>query len=69
MDRNHCREFSRRCIALANRAIDGEQSTLFEMAAAWLQLAIELEADPVFQERMRKIRIFPVVEDAATART
>jgi len=53
------------CVELANDAPDGEQSMLFDMAAEWLWIADKLEADPVFQRKMRTIEIFPFKDLAA----
>ncbi|HSV22681.1 MAG TPA: hypothetical protein VLJ17_06595 [Xanthobacteraceae bacterium] len=53
---------SKRCVALANCAPDGAQSTLFELAAGWLRLATDLDADPMFRERVREVQIFPLVD-------
>lgn len=62
IDSNDCRELSKRCVALANCAPDGAQSTLFELAAGWLRLATDLDADPMFRERVREVQIFPLVD-------
>src|SRR5215470_10057066 len=43
MDANRCREYARRCIEKANDAPDKEQSMLFDLAAAWLRLAADLD--------------------------
>jgi hypothetical protein len=65
MDAGDCRNFSRHCVELANDAPDGEQSMLFDMAAEWLRIADKLEANPVFQRKMRTIEIFPIKNLAA----
>ena len=58
MDSNDCREFSKCCIEAANQAPDGAQSTLFELAAAWLRVAAELDGDQIFRDRMKGVEIF-----------
>ena len=66
MDSNDCREFSKRCIELANHASDSGQSTLFELAAGWLRLAAELDSDKAFRDRMKGVEIFPASAVRAT---
>ena len=61
VDSNDCRELSKRCIEAANLAPDGTQSTLFELAGAWLQLAVELDGNQVFGDQMKGFEIFPRV--------
>ena len=65
MDARDCCRFMQHCVELANDAPDGEQSMLFDMAAEWLWIADKLEADPVFQRKMRTIEIFPFKDLAA----
>jgi hypothetical protein len=43
-DSKECNENAHRCIEMANRSQDTKlQSTLFEMAKAWMQVAAELQ--------------------------
>jgi hypothetical protein len=62
MDSNDCHELSKRCVELANQAPDSTQPTLFELAAAWMRLAEELDGNKAFRDLMKDVEIFPRVE-------
>lgn len=57
MDASKCREYAQRCIELANDAPDREQSILFDLAAAWFQLAAELDHDETTLSNVKEINV------------
>jgi hypothetical protein len=60
MDANNCREYAKRCIEMANSAANTErQSMMFEIAAAWNQLAVELDANEALRAQMQRIQVLP----------
>jgi len=58
MDANRCREYARRCIEKANDAPDKEQSMLFDLAAAWLRLAADLDHNETPRDDVNGINVF-----------
>jgi len=57
MDASKCREYAQRCIEMANDAPDKEQSMLFDLAAAWFQLAADLDRDATPRDRVKEINV------------
>jgi hypothetical protein len=56
MDANDCREYSNRCIEMANdAATSASQTKLFRRAEAWLNLAEEIDNDAILRNQVRAV--------------
>jgi hypothetical protein len=59
MDSKDCRDNANRCVEMANNAADKRmQSTLFDLAKAWMNLATELESNEAFRDAVKGVDIF-----------
>ena len=56
MDANDCREYSNRCIEMANEAAtDASQTKLLRWGKAWLNLAEEIDNDAILRNQVRAV--------------
>jgi hypothetical protein len=56
MDANDCRDYSNRCIEIANEAVtDASQTKFLRWAEAWLNLAEEIDNDAILRNQVRNV--------------